>query len=283
MEILSISHLVASLITLSTVSAVVQYPMATTTMVNPGVTTYHPGTYLPLGHSPIPGILPFGPASFIHPFTSQIVHPNVFTTFTSPSLVNRPEAVNMFQSIPGVSVNHFAGQPVVSTMPAILNAQRAPATLTLTMTAPDCKDCKPEDLPVATVTLSKTVDGRQVTQQGGSVSGANPVTNLLVTDPITGLTTIHDVPGVTSPLTLTLTMTAPKTKIFGDDKEKKAKATVTLLVPPSFSTPMYLPTVPTVNAVAGQQVVYTNGVPTQVANPPLLVNKVITNTNYSDA
>lgn len=203
----SILYLVACLNVLSPVSSLFQFPVGTTT-------TYHTTTSLPVGYS------------------------------LNPSVVTNPQGqvVQMIHSIPpGVPVTTGVtgvGQPFVSTVPTVLS-QKSPSTLTLAMTSSDCKDCKPEDLPVATVSLSKLVDGKDVLQQAGTVSGKSPVTNLIVTDPITGMTAIQNAADVASPSTITLTMTAPKARP-GDDKENKVTATVTLSNP-SIVTPMYLP------------------------------------------
>lgn len=200
----SILYLVACLNVLSPVSSLVQLPVGTTT-------TYHTTTSLPVSYSLNPPIL------------------------TKP----QGQVVQMIHSIqPGVPVTTGVSQPFVSTVPAVLS-QKSPSTLTLAMTSSDCKDCKPEDLPVATVSLSKLVDGKDVLQQAGTVSGKSPVTNLIVTDPITGMTAIQNAADAASPSTITLTMTAPKARP-GDDKENKVTATVTLSNP-SIVTPMYLP------------------------------------------
>lgn len=199
----SILYLVACLNVLSPVSSLV-IPVGTTT-------TYHTSTSLPVGYSLNPPIL------------------------TKP----QPQVVQMIHSIqPGVPVTTGVSQPFVSIVPTVLS-QKSPSTLTLAMTSSDCKDCKPEDLPVATVSLSKLVDGKDVLQQAGTVSGKSPVTNLIVMDPITGMTAIQNAADVTSPTTITLTMTAPKARP-GDDKENKVTATVTLSNP-SIVTPMYSP------------------------------------------
>lgn len=199
----SILYLVACLNVLSPVSSLV-IPVGTTT-------TYHTSTSLPVGYSLNPPIL-----------TKQ-----------------QGQVVQMIHSIqPGVPVTTGVSQPFVSIVPTVLS-QKSPSTLTLAMTSSDCKDCKPEDLPVATVSLSKLVDGKDVLQQAGTVSGKSPVTNLIVMDPITGMTAIQNAADVTSPTTITLTMTAPKARP-GDDKENKVTATVTLSNP-SIVTPMYSP------------------------------------------
>lgn len=197
----SILYLVACLNVLSPVSSFV-IPVGTTT-------TYHTSTSLPVGYSLNPPIL------------------------TKP----QGQVVQMMHSIqPGVPVTTGVSQPFVSIVPTVIS-QKSPSTLTLAMTSSDCKDCKPEDLPVATVSLSKLVDGKDVLQQAGTVSGKSPVTNLIVMDPITGMTAIQNAADVTT--TITLTMTAPKARP-GDDKENKVTATVTLSNP-SIVTPMYLP------------------------------------------
>lgn len=200
----SILYLVACLNVLSPVSSLFQLPVGTTT-------TYHTTTALPVSYS---------------------LNPPVVTK-------TQGQVVQMMHSIqPGVPVTTGVSQPFVSIVPTVLS-QKSPSTLTLAMTSSDCKDCKPEDLPVATVSLSKLVDGKDVLQQAGTVSGKSPVTNLIVTDPITGMTAIQNAGDVASPSTITLTMTAPKARP-GDDKENKVTATVTLSNP-SIVTPMYSP------------------------------------------